>query len=153
MAKKKRTPTGKPVALTVGADVLLPLDQRASPGQATASPATSEVQGGATVIVLAAMLFLVPAIGVPFQEMVQDTLKSMVASLMTLTAALLFFWHQRKRQQPLRWHVLMWFPLLLMTYALGSMVWSHTYLAGVEAIRWFVFSLLLWLGLNTFSPA
>lgn len=28
------------------------------------------------------------------------------------------------------------------------MAWSHTYLAGVEAIRWFVFSLLLWLGLN-----
>ncbi len=153
MAKKKRTSTGKPTAFTAGADVLLPPDQRPSHGRATCAPAATEVQGGATVAVLAAMLFLVPAIGVPFEEMVQDTLKSMVASLMTLTAALLFFWRQRKRREPLRWHALMWFPLILMTYALGSMVWSHPYLAGVEAIRWFVFSLLLWLGLNTFSPA
>ncbi len=38
-----------------------------------------------------------------------------------------------------------------MAYALGSMAWSHTYLAAVEAIRWFIFSLLLWLGLNTLS--
>lgn len=153
MAKKKRASTGKPAALTAGADVLLSAEQPLPLGQAITSPATSEVRSGAAVAVLAAMLFLVPAIGVPFQEMVQDTLKSMVVALMTLAAALLFFWHQRKRQQPLRWHVLMWFPLILMAYALGSMAWSHTYLAGVEAIRWFVFSLLLWLGLNTFSPA
>ena len=38
-----------------------------------------------------------------------------------------------------------------MAYALGSMAWSHTYLGGVEAIRWFIFSLLLWLGVNTLS--
>jgi len=111
----------------------------------------NEVPYGGTVAVLTLMLFLVPAIGVPFQEMLQDTLKSMVASFLTLGAALLFFWQQRKRQQPLRWHAIMWFPLALMVYALGSMVWSHTYLAGVEAIRWFIFSVLVWLGLNTFS--
>lgn len=29
------------------------------------------------------------------------------------------------------------------------MAWSHTYLAGVEAVRWFIFSLILWLCLNT----
>ena len=45
----------------------------------------------------------------------------------------------------------MWLPLALMAYALGSMAWSHTYLGGVEAIRWFIFSLLLWLGVNTLS--
>ena len=31
------------------------------------------------------------------------------------------------------------------------MAWSHTYLAAVEAIRWFVLALLLWLGLNTLT--
>ena len=38
-----------------------------------------------------------------------------------------------------------------MAYALGSMAWSHAYLAGVEAVRWFVFALIVWLALNTFS--
>ena len=64
---------------------------------------------------------------------------------------MLFFWQQRNRREALRWHGLMWLPLALMVYALGSMVWSHTFLGGVEAIRWFLFSLLLWLGINTLS--
>src|SRR3954471_2058077 len=38
-----------------------------------------------------------------------------------------------------------------MAYALASMAWSHTFLGGVEAIRWFVFSLLAWLGVNALS--
>ena len=108
-------------------------------------------QGDWVVIVLASMIFLAPAIGVPNVLMLQDTLKSMVVSFGTLTAALLLFWLQRKRLDPMQWHGLMWLPLLLMAYALGSMVWSHTYLAGVEAIRWFVFTLLLWVGMNTLT--
>ena len=97
------------------------------------------------------MIFLAPALGVPYEEMLQDTLKSMLVSFATLAAGLLFFLHQRKQTNALRWHGVMWLPLGLMAYALGSMVWSHTYLGGVEAVRWFVFSLLLWLGLNTLS--
>nr|WP_290428171.1 O-antigen ligase family protein [Ramlibacter cellulosilyticus] len=31
------------------------------------------------------------------------------------------------------------------------MAWSHTWLAGVEAVRWFVFTVAAWLALNTFS--
>jgi O-antigen ligase len=62
---------------------------------------------------------------------------------------LFFFWNQRNRDAALRWHALVWLPMLLTVYALGSMVWSHTYLAGVEAIRWFIFTLIVWLGLNT----
>jgi O-antigen ligase len=104
-----------------------------------------------TVALLALVVFLTPSAGVPNEEMLQDTLKSSVVSLLALAAALLFFWHQRRRSEPLRWHALMWLPLMLMAYALGSMAWSHTYLGGVEAIRWFVFSVLLWLGLNTLS--
>ena len=112
----------------------------------------AEVQRGDwTVIILALMMFFAPALGVPNEEMLQDTLKSIVVSFAAVGAGLLFFWQQRNRREGLRWHALMWLPLALMLYALGSMVWSHTFLGGVEAIRWFIFSLLLWLGLNTLS--
>jgi O-antigen ligase len=103
------------------------------------------------VALLALMMFLVPALGVPSELMLQDTLKSALVAFGVLAAALVFFWQQRQRTAPLLWHGLVWLPLVLMLYALGSMVWSHTYLAAVEAIRWFVLSLLLWLGLNTLS--
>jgi O-antigen ligase len=45
----------------------------------------------------------------------------------------------------------MWLPLMLCAYALGSMVWAHTFLAGVEAIRWFLFAVIVWLVLNCVS--
>lgn len=121
-----------------------------APAPSTSLPAEI-VRGDWTVAIFAVMMFLAPAIGVPYQEMLQDTLKSIVVSFSALGSGLLFFWQLRKQQVELRWHALMWLPLALMVYALGSMVWSHTYLAGVEAIRWFVFSLILWLGLNTLS--
>ena len=101
--------------------------------------------------ILAFMMLLVPAIGVPDELLLQDTLKSMVASFAVLGAGLAFFWLQRRRVQAPRWHPLMWLPISLMLYALGSMAWSHDYLGGVEAIRWFIFSLLLWLGMNTLT--
>jgi O-antigen ligase len=110
-----------------------------------------EVAGGQTVAILAAMMFLAPALGATNEEMLQDTLKSIIVSFAVLGAALLLVWQLRRREEPVRWHAVLWLPLLLTAYALGSMAWSHTYLAGVEAVRWFVFSLLLWLGLNTFS--
>lgn len=111
----------------------------------------AEAGGSGVVALLALMMFLAPALGVPHEEMLQDTLKSIVVSFAALGAALLFFWQQRDRRDALRWHAVVWLPLLLMVYALGSMAWSHTYLAGTETIRWFVFSLLVWLGANTLS--
>ena len=101
--------------------------------------------------ILAWTLFMVPALGVPNQLVLQDTLKSAVLALGVLLTALVFFWQQRQRTAPLLWHGVLALPLVLMAYALGSMVWSHAYLAGVEAIRWFILSLLLWLGLNTLT--
>src|SRR5690606_34469008 len=83
--------------------------------------------------------------------LLQDTLKSSLVAFGALVAALLFFLAQRRRGEPLRWHAALWLPLLLMAYAVGSMAWSHPYLAGVEAVRWFLFALVAWLGLNTFS--
>lgn len=111
----------------------------------------AEAPGGTTVVLFALMMVLAPALGVPHEEMLQDTLKSIIVSFCVLGAALLFFWQQMGRRDQLRWHALMWLPLALFAYAVGSMAWSHTYLAGVEAVRWFIFSLLLWLGINTLS--
>jgi O-antigen ligase len=145
MARKKRSRADTP-ASTVAAAAVTP----------AASPAASqpvEAGGAGLVAIFALMMFLAPALGVPNEEMLQDTLKSIVVSFAVLGAALLFFWGLRGRRDALRWHAVMWLPLLLLAYALGSMAWSHTYLAAVEAVRWFILALLLWLGINTLSRA
>jgi O-antigen ligase len=119
---------------------------------AASPPLPAEPAGsGDGALLLGLMLVLAPAIGVPGEFMLQDTLKSAIVSLFTLAAALLFLRGQRARHEPLRWHGVLWLPLALMAYALGSMRWSHPYLGAVEAVRWFVFALIAWLGLNTFS--
>ncbi len=107
--------------------------------------------GDASVFILALMMVLVAGLGVSHEEMLQDTLKSMIVSLGTLTAGIVFFWQLRTQRSLLTWHRELYLPLLLMIYALGSMVWSHTYLAGVEAIRWFIVVLLGWLCANTLT--
>lgn len=101
--------------------------------------------------ILALMMFVAPAAGVPVEEMVQDTLKSAIVAFAVLLAALVFFWSRRGQAGTLRWHAGLALPLVLMAYALGSMGWAHAYLGGVEAIRWFVFALLMALALNTFT--
>lgn len=106
---------------------------------------------GAAASILAWTLFLLPALGVPSELVLQDTLKSAVLAFGTLLAALAWVWQQRSHPPPLRWHPLLTLPLALLLYALGSMLWSHAYLAGVEAIRWFVFSLLLGLGIQVLN--
>jgi O-antigen ligase len=106
-----------------------------------------------TALLLCAMMILVPALGFPNEELLQDTLKSILVSFFALTAALVFFWNLRKQKTKVHFHGLLGLSLLLMSYALGSMAWSHAYLGGVEAIRWFVFSLILFLGMNALSHA
>lgn len=101
-----------------------------------------------SALVLGLMIFLAPAMGVPSEEMLQDTLKSAVVTLMTIATALAFFWLHRRKGARLVWHGLMWLPLILAVYSLVSMTWSHSYLGGVEAVRWLVFSLIVWLGIN-----
>ena len=172
MVKKKRILSSKSSASNVNAtrsasagerkhqefDAIATSKAVASPGVVGSRTATAVVplpqeveRGDWTVVILALMMFLTPAIGVPNELMLQDTLKSIVVSFAAVGAGLLFFLQQRNRRDDLRWHALMWLPLTLMFYALGSMVWSHTFLGGVEAIRWFIFSLILWLGINTLS--
>ncbi|KQT10773.1 O-antigen ligase family protein [Ramlibacter sp. Leaf400] len=141
MARKKaRTPgTPPPAAATTAPVAPSPVADRADEG----SPIVP--------LLLAAILLLAPALGVPDELMLQDTLKSIVVSFGALAAAMVFFFERRRRPQAVLWHPVLWLPLLLMAYSLGSMAWSHAYLGAVEAIRWFVFALLLWLGLNTLA--
>lgn len=120
-------------------------------GAQAVAPAPSAAAEGRAATLLALMLFLAPALGYPGEEMLQDTLKSAVVAFCTLAAATLFLLGQRGRTAPLRWHAILWLPLLLCAYALGSMAWSHAYLGGVEAVRWFLFALIAWLALNTFT--
>ena len=166
MAKKKRISnnnSGNDKSSALSGDSVGAAGLKDAPGQgaraqavkkpeskAVALPAEVE-RGDWTVLILGLMIFLAPSVGVPNEMMLQDTLKSIVVSFGAVIAGLLFFWQQRNRRDGLRWHAIMWLPLALMFYALGSMVWSHTYLGGVEAIRWFIFSLIVWLGINTFS--
>lgn len=152
--------------------MIMPDDSRRAPQVTLTMPSPSEIIGSPDlhqtqpaitgkhvlrepanwpVAVLGLMTFVLPAVGVPNELMLQDTLKSAIAAFGVLGAALLFFWQQRHRTEPLLWHGMVWLPVVLMLYALGSMAWSHTYLAGVEAIRWFLLSLLMWLGLNTLT--
>ena len=83
-------------------------------GRSRPLPVEAGRGGTATAILLALALLLAPALGVPREEMLQDTLKSIVVAGCALVAALLFFWRQRHRQDPLRWHALMGLPLALM---------------------------------------
>lgn len=107
--------------------------------------------GTQSVFILAVMMILAPGLGVFGDEMLQDTFKSMVVALLTLLASLVWVWQNRREDHAALWHDLMWLPVALMVYALASMAWSHTYLAGAEAIRWFALGWLMWLCLNVLS--
>jgi O-antigen ligase len=155
MAKKKRVSSSQPpvAAPSTPAAAALPTvgESKSVPAKAVLALPTEIGKGDWSAIILSLMVFFTPALGVPHEMMLQDTLKSIIVAFMSLGAALSLFWRQRNRRDALRWHFLMWLPLMLCAYALGSMVWAHTYLAGVEAIRWFLFAVIVWLVLNTFS--
>lgn len=99
-------------------------------------------------LLLALMMFMAPAMGVPSEEVLQDTLKSAIIALISLSAAMVFIWRHIARRSVVAWHQLVWLPIGLTVYALASMTWSHTYLAGVEAARWFIFSIIMLLCIN-----
>jgi O-antigen ligase len=169
MAKKRRSATAKPSATGVNSgipdgDFAAAVNQMPSASSAAASTASEAPvrkvllplpfelgKGDWTAIILSLMMFFTPALGVPHEMMLQDTLKSIIVAFMSLGAALVLFWSQRNRRDAFRWHFVMWLPIMLSAYALGSMAWSHTYLAGVEAIRWFLFAVIVWLVLNSMT--
>jgi O-antigen ligase len=105
-------------------------------------------------LLLCLMMVLAPGLGYPGEEMLQDTLKSIVVSFFALAGILVFFATLRKKDAKdgtVLFHRVLLLPVALLLYALGSMVWSHTYLGAVEAVRWFVFGLIFLLGVNTLT--
>lgn len=103
-------------------------------------------------VLLSLMMVVVPAAGMPNELLLQDSLKSILVAFFALAASFTFFWQLRNQGGKVHWHGLILLPVALMAYSLGSMVWSHTYLAGVEAVRWFLFSLIFFLGMNALTP-
>lgn len=170
MAKRKKSsprptpslrPLGGAAALepSFGSAALPAAEPRTRAAEAPAQALPQEsAKGDWAPLVLAAMMVVTPAVGANTEELLQDTLKSMVVSFAALLAALLFFWNSHRRGA-LRWHALMWIPLAWMAYAgvaavagsFNGKTWGHPYLSTVEMIRWFVFSVIVWVTLNTAS--
>ena len=97
------------------------------------------------------MMFMLAATGVPSDELLQDSWKSMLVATFGIAAAVMLLLEKRTSGEGLRFPALLLLPVSLLLYALGSMVWSHTYLGGVEAVRWFLFGLLVWIGANNLT--
>jgi len=100
---------------------------------------------------IALTMFLAPALGSRQEELLQDTLKSAIVSFGALIAAFVFFAQRLRGAKPMQFHAALLLPAMLAAYAAGSMAWAHMYLAAVEAIRWFVFAVLMFLSLNTLT--
>ena len=81
----------------------IPTTARYKPGASAMTLPAEITRGDWTALILALVIFFAPAVGVPHEEMLQDTLKSIVVSFGALGAALLFFWQQRNRRDGLRW--------------------------------------------------
>ncbi len=114
-------------------------------------PAEADQRANQVALLLATMAFAVPAIGASDEAILQDTLKSILVSFFVISACLLYCWPQRHGVRPLKVHVVLCFSGVLLLHALGSMLWSHTYLGGVEATRWLVFSLIVLMGANVLT--
>lgn len=104
-------------------------------------------------LLLALMMLLVPATGIPSQYLLQDTWKSFLVASFTLCTAIAWVHRLAKTGQPVQVPTILLLPALLMLYALGSMAWAHAYLAGVEAVRWFILGLLTLLAANLRTQA
>jgi O-antigen ligase len=99
-------------------------------------------------LLIALAMLMVPALGVPSEELLQDTFKSIILSFGTLVACFTLFWLRRGTAHKLTIHPILALPLTLCLYATVSILWSHSFLACVEATRWFVLSILLIIIIN-----
>ena len=100
---------------------------------------------------MAMMMAVVPIIGVPHELWMPDTVKSILVAMITLGAGLAFFLELRRAGGKVYLHAAIGLALLLAIYALGSMIWSDTYLASVEAVRWLLIGLIIFLGANSLN--
>lgn len=102
-----------------------------------------------TAILFATMLAIAPTIGATNEHLLQDTLKSMVVTFFVLATCFFTLLPHVERGGSLKIHTLVFFPGLLLLHAVGSIFFSHTYLASVEAIRWFLFCIIFITSLNS----
>lgn len=122
-----------------------------APASVEVVPARAELAGSGTAgAIVSITMFLLPTLGMPTAEIYQDTFKSIVVALGTMGALLALAWKQHAPGAA-RTHSLLLLPLLLALYAVASMSWGHSYLAGGEAIRWAMFAALLAVGMNTLT--
>lgn len=100
---------------------------------------------------MAMMMFVVPVMGVPHELWMPDTVKSILVAMITLGVGMVFFLRLRRVGGTVHLHAAIGLALLLAVYALGSIFWSDTYLASVEAVRWLLIGLIIFLGANSLN--
>lgn len=89
-------------------------------------------------------------IGAPGQFVLPDTIKSVTAALFALAALALFAW-RLDRSTGVRWSPYLLAPFGLAAMAVVSAAWAPATMALVEAGRWLLIGILMWLGMNAFS--
>lgn len=100
---------------------------------------------------LLVMVVVVPAIGSTTEELLQDTLKSLLVSAFSLAGCLVFLFTTTKNKTAIYLHWIVLLPAGLALYSLFSMVWSHTYLGGVETVRWCIFGMIFIYAINVLN--
>ncbi len=95
--------------------------------------------------ILAIMLFLVGAVGAPGVTPLADTAKSAVVAILAFAALAVYFWQHRNSLHSAAMPAIVALPIALCLYAVGSTIWSHSYLGTVEAIRYLIWSVLIFL--------
>lgn len=103
-------------------------------------------------LVLVAMLVLLPAIGSSTETLLQDTLKSSIASIFVLVSAI-YLTFEKKEYTKIALHPISWVFTLAALFSLSSIFWSHAYLAGVEFSRWVIFSIIFVIASKSINPS
>jgi len=110
----------------------------------SSTPLRDDLHGDlGAVLILAAALFVTPAVGVPHEDMLQDTFKSGLMALAVFMAAAVFFFGRRRQASTLVIHWAMALAPILCIWALASTAWGHQWLAVVEALRWAVLAVVV----------
>ena len=104
--------------------------------------------GRGPLLLMALTLALLAGLGSPFEDIEHVTFKDAYGSVLLLAAGAWMFFNARGSESRLRWHPVLVLPLMLALHAASSMIWAHTWLAGIETARWLLVTLLITLGLQ-----
>lgn len=123
------------------------------------SPATHGVAGdedapqslGASLLILG--LLATAVVGAPFQIVLPDTIKSIVAALFALAALAVLTWQLGTKNAQLRWSLFLLAPFGLALMALVSATWAPATSAVTESVRWLLVGTIAAVALNTLGAA